>query len=548
MKQGWITLLLLLPVAVVLSQENSIEELNKALQASTDQREKAALQYELAQAMLRSDPEEAIDIGKTAYSSAVDLNDESLAAQTAYLLALAYERERRDNYVETWLKSTLNYAKRVGDVDLIMKSVDKRSKLATKKGNYRRAYTINQEAFNYFTQNGQSISELRNQYEREKRQLERQRRELEQLRKELTDEVEILREEQELLDEENRKLSNVARRRTVQLEEKEGEIDSIAQQKAQVEEMVQAKEQEVKQLTRQALERKAAEEEVKRQLAEQEQVELQLKLMAQQNEERANYAIIAAGGLILLALLLYGRFRAKRRAADVLSRKNSVIEEERLRSDNLLLNILPATIAEELKTNGKAKARQFSETTVLFSDFMNFTSIAERLSPEELVEELDRCFKAFDDIISKYEDIEKIKTIGDAYMCAAGLNSRKTNPHNLVRAALEMQQWLDQERERRMLIGKPYFEARIGLHTGPVVAGVVGSKKFAYDIWGDTVNTASRIESNGQPGRVNISEATYNKIMYHFDCEPRGHVQAKNKGLIKMYFVNREKRSTAAYV
>ena len=185
---------------------------------------------------------------------------------------------------------------------------------------------------------------------------------------------------------------------------------------------------------------------------------------------------------------------------------------------------------------------------MLFSDFKNFTSISEKLSPEELVEELDKCFKAFDFILSQYEDIEKIKTIGDAYMCASGLTARRGLPNNIIRAALEMQQFLNEQKQEKIRLGKPYFEARIGLHTGSVVAGVVGVNKFAYDIWGDTVNIASRIEANGEEGRVNISNTTYGLVKYQFDCEYRGKVQAKNKGLIDMYYVQKEKAKNLAAV
>lgn len=242
----------------------------------------------------------------------------------------------------------------------------------------------------------------------------------------------------------------------------------------------------------------------------------------------------------MLALLFYSRYRSKRKANRALEDKNKLIQQERERSEELLLNILPAPIATELKEKGKAKAQKFDEVTVLFSDFINFTNIAEQMEPEELVEELDKCFKAFDFIISQYLDIEKIKTIGDAYMCASGLNDRRSLPNGIIKAALEMQQFLDEQRAERSRIGKPYFQARIGIHTGSVVAGVVGVKKFAYDIWGDTVNTASRVESNGEAGRVNISETTYRLVKYKFECEYRGKVEAKNKGLIDMYFVNRE--------
>jgi len=259
--------------------------------------------------------------------------------------------------------------------------------------------------------------------------------------------------------------------------------------------------------------------------------------------ERTNFLRISGIGLaslLLISLLTYGRFRAKKRSARQLASKNEIIEQERKRSEDLLLNILPAAIAAELKEKNKAQARRFEEVTVLFSDFQNFTSIAEQLGPEELVEELDKCFKAFDHIIDQYEDVEKIKTIGDAYMCACGLSERASIPGNMVRAALHMQDYLAEYKAIRQRQGKPYFEARIGLHTGPVIAGVVGTRKFAYDIWGDTVNIAARMEGQSEPGRINISESTFQKVRYQFDCRPRGRIYAKNKGDVPMYFIERE--------
>jgi class 3 adenylate cyclase len=263
----------------------------------------------------------------------------------------------------------------------------------------------------------------------------------------------------------------------------------------------------------------------------------QLKVEEQNNLVRL--AGIASGFFLLLTVLLYGRFRAKRRTARSLEEKNGIIEVERQRSDELLLNILPKSIAEELKKEGKARARRFEQVSVLFSDFVNFTRISEQLDPEELVEELDKCFKAFDYIIGQYPDLEKIKTIGDAYMCASGLSDRKTMPYSIVQAALDIQNYLNEYKELRIRQGKPYFEARIGIHTGHVVAGVVGSKKFVYDIWGDTVNIAARIESNSEPGQINISEETYKLVRYRFECQSRGKMPAKNKGEIDMYFVKK---------
>lgn len=233
------------------------------------------------------------------------------------------------------------------------------------------------------------------------------------------------------------------------------------------------------------------------------------------------------------------RTREIQHQKEEIERQKQIIEEEKIKSDSLLLNILPDEIAEELKITGKAKAQRYNEVTVLFSDFKDFTTISENCSAEELVQELDTCFRAFDDITIKY-DLEKIKTIGDAYMCAGGLPvPDKYSTHRVVLAALEMQNFLDKRKKEnpKSLL----FQLRIGIHTGPVIAGVVGKKKFAYDIWGDTVNTASRLESSGEQGKINISSSTYELVKDHFTCESRGKIHAKGKGEMEMFFVLKEK-------
>ncbi|TVP48413.1 MAG: GAF domain-containing protein [Mongoliibacter sp.] len=213
------------------------------------------------------------------------------------------------------------------------------------------------------------------------------------------------------------------------------------------------------------------------------------------------------------------------------------LEEEKRKSDDLLLNILPAEIADELKRTKKTTPQYFEKVTVMFTDFKGFTTSSELMSPEELVNELGACFSQFDSIIEKY-GIEKIKTIGDSYMCVGGLPvPNSTHSIDVVNAALEIRDWMDERNEAAKHTGSPFFEIRIGLDTGPVIAGVVGTKKFAYDIWGDTVNTASRMESSGEIGKINISGKTYETIKDAFDCEYRGKIEAKNKGLIDMYFV-----------
>jgi len=241
--------------------------------------------------------------------------------------------------------------------------------------------------------------------------------------------------------------------------------------------------------------------------------------------------------LMLLAGLLFNRNRLRARANRQLTAQNETIERERQRADSLLQNILPGKTAEELKTKGTVKPVHYASVTVLFSDFKNFTTIAETMSPEDLVKELDEYFRAFDAIIVRH-GLEKIKTIGDAYMCAGGLpEPNTTHALDTVRAAIEMQQTIRVLAEKKSAAKQPFFEMRIGINTGPVVAGVVGSHKFAYDIWGDTVNTAARLEHGSEPGKINISETTWEQVRDTFNCTFRGKLPAKNKGEIAMYFV-----------
>lgn len=217
--------------------------------------------------------------------------------------------------------------------------------------------------------------------------------------------------------------------------------------------------------------------------------------------------------------------------------QKTAVEEERHKSEQLLRNIFPFEIARQLITKGSAKPRNYPLVTVLFTDFKNFSQLSAPLDPVDLVGILDFYFKKFDEIIEEHF-LEKIKTIGDAYMCVGGLPLRnRSNPINAVLAGLEIQNFMNTLNDVKVLRNEPVWELRLGIHTGPVVAGVVGKKKFAYDIWGQTVNVASRMESAGYVGMVNISETTYHEVKDYFDCVYRGKVQAKNLGDIDMYFV-----------
>ncbi len=217
---------------------------------------------------------------------------------------------------------------------------------------------------------------------------------------------------------------------------------------------------------------------------------------------------------------------------------NTQLSQEKATSERLLLNILPKDVAEELKQQGKVAPVYFDAVTVLFTDFQGFTRVASQIAPQTLVDKLDECFTAFDQIIAKHR-LEKLKTIGDAYMCAGGIPmSNATNPIDAVNAALEIQTFMNQHQAMQLQQQQPVWNIRIGIHTGPVVAGVVGKNKFAYDIWGDTVNIASRMESSSEAGKVNISGATYALVNGEFACQYRGKIPIKNRGEIDMYFVD----------
>lgn len=223
--------------------------------------------------------------------------------------------------------------------------------------------------------------------------------------------------------------------------------------------------------------------------------------------------------------------------AGVFFTQRNRISKEKKRSEELLLNILPEEVADELKEKGSADAKLIDEVTVLFTDFKGFTAMSEKVSPRELVKDLHECFSAFDNIMQEY-GLEKIKTIGDSYMAAGGLPTpNQTHANDAIKAAFEMRDFVAEGKARKIAAQLPYFEIRIGIHTGPVVAGIVGVKKFQYDIWGDTVNTASRMESSGEPGKINVSETTYQLVKDEFNCKFRGEIEAKGKGKVKMYFV-----------
>ena len=271
-----------------------------------------------------------------------------------------------------------------------------------------------------------------------------------------------------------------------------------------------------------------------RRVDEQRQADFAYQQRLARERDQKRVFLFSSIGVLLIAGGLWSRLRH-------IQRSRNLIKQERDRSDRLLLNILPAPIAAELKLHGRAQAREVDGVSILFTDFHDFTALGERLSPNELVAEIDTCFRAFDAVVARH-GLEKIKTIGDAYMCAGGLpHPRPASAADTLRAALEMQEWLQQRAADRRAQGLPAFRMRAGIHTGPVVAGIVGESKFQYDVWGDTVNTAARMESAGAVDEVNISEATLQVVKDEpgLAFSPRGRIGAKGKGELAMFFVRR---------
>lgn len=257
----------------------------------------------------------------------------------------------------------------------------------------------------------------------------------------------------------------------------------------------------------------------------------ELDLKRQREQKNSLMLVLAFIGVI--AFILWRSYRTK-------AKTNLLLDQQKAEIERLLLNVLPAEVAKELQQSGQATSKYYENVSVMFTDFKNFTRIADTYSPQDLVAELNEYFIAFDNIIEKY-NLEKIKTIGDSYMCAGGIHTNtERHPYDIVKASIEIQEQVRLRNEKRKKSGLPAWDLRIGIHSGPLVAGVVGRKKYAYDIWGSTVNIASRMESNGEPGKVNISAATFELVKDKFSCSYRGQIFAKNVGDIDMYFVKQE--------
>lgn len=472
---------------------------------------------------LQGDWAEALKYYDLAVKIKVETGDQEGLANTFYnigstriKMAAAEPAQRSMHLAQSrkYLDSALIISKQIGARDLIRFAYNGLSDLDSALGNYKQSlenykfYAVYKDSV-LNDENNKQIAEMRTKYETEKKD----------------NEILLLNKEKFITDLTlKEQLAEISRQQLLQ-RQKENEILLLNQDKEIQQLEFGKKESELKE---QKLQTESKNKEVQLLNKDKEIQKATLSIQSVEIRRQKNVRNSFIGGFAVLMLF----------SAVVFAQKKKITKEKN-RSEELLLNILPSETARELKQTGGARAKSYDMVTVLFTDFKNFTQATEKMTAEELVKEIHFCYSEFDKIISQH-GIEKIKTIGDSYMCAGGLPAvNSTNPVDMVKAAQKINSFMDQRKItlRDSASQRNGFDLRIGIHTGPVVAGIVGIKKFAYDIWGDTVNIASRMESSGETGKINISGATYELIKKDFTCTYRGKIQAKNKGEIDMYFV-----------
>ena len=530
-QSAFVILLVLFSAGLLPAQ--SVSELEARLKRSTSKSEKMNLSYQIAEKLLATSPAKASTYAQNASQMATELGDKRREADAAFLSAEGQYRARNYKEAAVRYQHSWNSARNFGLREVALNSTEKLQDIALKQNDYREALKWSREAVNYLKESGggaRSGGDAQRRIENQLAAAEADNRKLREQIAQLTGQTQILETTYQS------QLKEVQDKTQEELTQKEATISQISTEKHKLDSIARVTGSSLESMTREQVEAKAVLAEQEREIQTQKRLLAEAQLAQERSDYLRNILAMLAAFVLVLAGLFYFRFRAKKRTANQLTEKNILIEDERRRSDNLLLNILPPAIAQELKARNKVAARKYDQATVMFTDFIGFTNVAERLSPEMLVEELDFCFSNFDNIIGKYR-IEKIKTVGDAYICASGLSDMNASPSDMVKAALEIQDFLQHMKAERQSQGLPFFEARVGIHTGPVVAGVVGAKKFAYDIWGDTVNTAARMEQACDPSHVNVSEDTYLLAKYEFDWQYRGKIAAKNKGQMDMYYV-----------
>jgi len=509
----------------------SVAELKNNLRRAQTKNERMQISYDLAQALMNGrNFGEAADMAYQAYELAIQLGEKRMASDAILLSGDAHYRRKKYPEASVRLLDAWNTARNYGHRDVAIAAAERLMNINKEQKNLEEALKWSQEMIQYLRENtgrgttgGDALRRLESQIaalEAENRSLKEQIAQLSSKTQEIESAYkQQIRQVQAISQQELGKREaeiTLTRRQADSLEDVKNRLLKTMTESQMIDSMIKAQQ----------------EREIQRQKA----IAAQLEVERQKSEAARNLLLVVSAVILIIAALLFLLYQGKQRTARALAAKNRIIEEERKRSDELLLNILPPAVAQELKTKNKVAARKYEEATVMFIDFVGFTHTAEKLTPEQLVSELDYCFTSFDRIIGQYR-IEKIKTVGDAYICASGLSDKNASPSDMVKAALQIQDFLLHLKAERMSQGLPYFEARVGIHTGPVVAGVVGEKKFAYDIWGDTVNTAARVEQACEPGRVNVSESTYWKAKYEFEWLPRGVISTKNKAPMEMYYV-----------
>ncbi len=509
----------------------SVAELKNNLRRAQTKNERMQISYDLAQALMNGrNFGEAADMAYQAYELAIQLGEKRMASDAILLSGDAQYRRKKYPEASARLLDAWNTARNYGHRDVAIAAAERLMNINKEQKNLTEALKWSQEMIQYLRENtgrgttgGDALRRLESQIaalEAENRSLKEQIAQLSSK----TQEIESAYKQQ---------IQQVQAISQQELGKREAEITLTRRQADSLEDV---KNRLLKTMTESQMIDSMIKAQQEREIQRQKAIAAQLEVERQKSEAARNLLLVVSAVILIIAALLFLLYQGKQRTARALAAKNRIIEEERKRSDELLLNILPPAVAQELKTKNKVAARKYEEATVMFIDFVGFTHTAEKLTPEQLVSELDYCFTSFDRIIGQYR-IEKIKTVGDAYICASGLSDKNASPSDMVKAALQIQDFLLHLKAERMSQGLPYFEARVGIHTGPVVAGVVGEKKFAYDIWGDTVNTAARVEQACDPGRVNVSESTYWKAKYEFEWLPRGVISTKNKAPMEMYYV-----------
>lgn len=538
MKQFISALLFLLTFFPHILSAQSVSELESRLRRANSKSDKLTLSYQLAEKLLPTNPTKAAEYAQNANQIAVEVGDKRKETDAANLSADAMYRARNFKEAATRYNRAWNTARNYGFREVALNASEKLQDIALKQNDFKEALKWSRETIGYLKEaggGGRSGGESQRKIENQLALIDAENRALKAQLAQLSG------QNQNIATTYEEQIRQVEEKTKEQLNQQEAKISGLSQEKQSIDSSYRYATRKLEYLSKEQMIDSVVLAQQEREIQTQKTLIAEKELEKEKSDSLRNLLALVLAFMGVIALLFYARYRAKKRTANELQQKNKLVEAEQQRSNTLLLNILPPAIAEELKARNKVAARKYDQATVMFIDFKGFTHIAEQLSPEMLVEELDFCFSNFDRIIGQYR-IEKIKTIGDAYMCASGLSDMNASPSDIVRAALEIQDFMLALKAERLNRGMPFFEARVGIHVGPVVAGVVGAKKFAYDIWGDTVNIAARMEEACEPGHVNVSEGAHWLAKYEFEWQYRGKVAAKNKGMMDMYYVTSVKQ------